>query len=183
MSASSLNSVRPLCRSDTDAMTNLLNKRSFLPMYTRAAAEAVQNGHPLTVMMIDADNLKTVNDQQGHKAGDKLILTVAKAISDCLRSTDIVCRYGGDEFVAVLPKVEPDKAWELGERIRKAVANTGFDVDGKRIGVTVSIGLATWPDHVADITQLMEKADEGLYSSKRLGRNRVMRYGEEIVPT
>src|SRR5690606_30273437 len=96
---------------ETDEMTNLLNKRSFMPMYTRAAEDALQNKHSLTVMMIDADNLKTVNDQQGHKAGDKLILTVAKAISDCLRSTDIVCRYGGDEFVAVLPKVDPDKAW------------------------------------------------------------------------
>lgn len=168
---------------DTDAMTNLLNKRSFMPMYTRAAEEAVQNKHSLTVMMIDADNLKTVNDQQGHKAGDKLILTVAKAISDCLRATDIVCRYGGDEFVAVLPKVDPDKAWELGERLRKAVANASFDVDGKNIGVTVSIGLATYPEQVSDIATLMEKADESLYISKRMGRNRVMRYGEEIVPT
>lgn len=167
---------------ETDEMTNLLNKRSFMPMYTRAAEEALRNNHSLTVMMIDADNLKEVNDKQGHQAGDKLILTVAKAISDCLRSSDIVCRYGGDEFVAVLPKVDPQKAWELGERLRKAVANTSFDVGGKRIGATVSIGIATFPDQVSDITQLMEKADETLYISKRTGRNRVMRYGEEIVP-
>jgi diguanylate cyclase len=168
---------------DTDEMTNLLNKRSFMPMYARAAEEALQNGHALTVMMIDADNLKEVNDKQGHQAGDKLILTVAKAISDCLRSTDIVCRYGGDEFVAVLPKVDPDKAFELGERLRNAVANTSFDVGGKRIGATVSIGIATYPHQVSDITQLMEKADETLYVSKRGGRNRVVRCGEEVATT
>jgi diguanylate cyclase (GGDEF)-like protein len=168
---------------ETDDMTNLLNKRSFMPLYKHAAEQALSAATPLTVMMIDADNLKEINDQHGHPAGDKLILTVAKAISDCLRASDIVCRYGGDEFVAVLPKVGPDKAWELGERLRKAVANTSFDVGGKRISATVSIGIATYPEQVADITQLMEKADESLYLSKRTGRNRVMQYGEEIVPT
>ncbi len=168
---------------ETDDMTRLLNKRSFLPLYKHAAEQAIGSSHPLTVMMIDADNLKEINDQFGHQAGDKLILTVATAISDCLRATDIICRYGGDEFVAVLPKLSPDKAWELGERLRKAVANTSFDVGGRRIAATVSIGMATYPTQVPDITQLLEKADESLYLSKRTGRNRVMQYGEEIVST
>jgi diguanylate cyclase len=167
---------------ETDEMTHLLNKRSFMPLYRHAAEQAVRNQQPLTAMMIDADNLKEVNDQFGHQAGDKLILTVAKAISDCLRATDIVCRYGGDEFVAVLPKLDPHKAWELGERLRKAVANTSFDASGKRISATVSIGIATWPQQVPDITTLLECADESLYMSKRTGRNRVMQYGEEITP-
>jgi diguanylate cyclase (GGDEF)-like protein len=168
---------------ETDDMTHLLNKRSFLPLYKHAVEYALHSSEALTVMMIDADNLKDVNDQHGHQAGDKLILTVAKAISECLRATDIVCRYGGDEFVAVLPKLGPDKAWELGERLRKAVANTSFDVSGRRIQATVSIGIATYPAQVSDITQLLEKADESLYLSKRTGRNRVMAYGEEITAT
>ena len=168
---------------ETDDMTHLLNKRSFMPLYKNAAEQALQRGHALTAMMIDADNLKEVNDQHGHQAGDKLILAVATAIADCLRATDIVCRYGGDEFVAVLPKLETQKAWELGERLRKAVANTSFDVDGRRISATVSIGIATYPAQVADISQLLEKADESLYLSKRTGRNRVMQYGEEITAT
>jgi diguanylate cyclase (GGDEF)-like protein len=105
---------------------------------------------------------------------------VAQAIGDCLRASDIVCRYGGDEFVAVLPKVGPDKAFELGERLRKAVSNTSFDIGGRRIAATVSVGIATYPMQVADVSQLMEKADESLYLSKRTGRNRVMQYGEEI---
>jgi diguanylate cyclase (GGDEF)-like protein len=178
-----LNKGRSLFKelAETDEMTHLLNKRSFMPLYKHAAEQALSNSQPLTAMMIDADNLKEVNDKFGHQAGDKLILTVAKAISDCLRATDIVCRYGGDEFVAVLPKVDPDKAWELGERLRKAVANTSFDVGGNRIAATVSIGIATYPQRVPDITLLLEKADESLYLSKRTGRNRVMQYGEEIV--
>ncbi|MEY4642925.1 MAG: hypothetical protein RLZZ227_2919 [Pseudomonadota bacterium] len=168
---------------DTDDMTHLLNKRSFMPLLKHAANEAVEDSHSLTVMMIDADNLKEINDQYGHQAGDKLIMTVAQAIGECLRTTDIVCRYGGDEFVAMLPKVDPDKAYELGERLRKAVSNTSFDIGGRRIGATVSIGIATYPMQVADVSQLMEKADESLYLSKRTGRNRVMQYGEEIFAT
>jgi diguanylate cyclase len=165
---------------ETDDMTRLLNKRSFLPLLKQAAEQAIENSHSLTVMMIDADNLKEINDQYGHQAGDKLIMTVAHAIGDCLRSSDIVCRYGGDEFVAVLPKVEPNKALELGERLRNAVCNTSFDIGGRRIAATVSVGIATYPTQVADVSQLMEKADESLYLSKRAGRNRVMQYGEEV---
>lgn len=168
---------------ETDDMTHLLNKRSFMALYKQAAEHAVGSGQSLTAMMIDADNLKEINDKYGHQAGDKLIMTVAQAIVDCLRASDIVCRYGGDEFVAVLPKVGTEKAWELGERLRKAVANTSFDADGRRISATVSIGLATYPTQVPDITQLLEKSDESLYLSKRTGRNRVMQYGEEIFPT
>jgi diguanylate cyclase len=166
---------------ETDDMTHLLNKRSFMPLYKNAAEYALQSSQSLTVMMIDADNLKEINDKYGHQAGDKLILSVATAIAECLRASDIVCRYGGDEFVAVLPKVDAQKAWELGERLRKAVANTSFDVEGRRISATVSIGTATFPAQVPDITQLLEKADESLYLSKRTGRNRVMQYGEEIT--
>lgn len=167
---------------ETDDLTHLLNKRSFLPLFKQAAEHAQSSAHPLTAMMIDADNLKEINDKFGHQAGDKLILTVAQAIVDCLRSSDIVCRYGGDEFVVILPKIGPEKAWELGERLRKAVANTSFDADGRRISPTVSIGIATYPSQVPDITQLLEKADESLYLSKSTGRNRVMQYGEEIFP-
>jgi diguanylate cyclase (GGDEF)-like protein len=168
---------------ETDDMTNLLNKRSFLPMLKQTAERAASNAQPLSVMMIDADNLKEINDQFGHQAGDKLILTVAKTLTECMRTSDLICRYGGDEFVAAVPQISAEKAWELGERVRKAVANTSFDVGGRRISATVSIGIASYPSQVSDVSQLMEKADESLYLSKRTGRNRVMHYGEEIVPT
>ncbi|MDT8397599.1 MAG: GGDEF domain-containing protein [Pseudomonadales bacterium] len=163
--------------SETDEMTKLLNKRSFNPMFSKAAEVAVKYAHPLSAMMIDADNLKQVNDVHGHAAGDQLIIRIAEIIQDSLRTSDIICRYGGDEFVALLPQLSAERAIEAGERLRSAVANMSFDADGKRIMSTVSIGIATWPDNVHEINELLEKADETLYESKRTGRNRVSSYG------
>ena len=129
-------------------------------------------------MMIDADNLKQVNDTYGHKTGDKLILTIASTIKDCLRTSDIICRYGGDEFVALLPQLPSERAIETAERLRSAIENTSFDVDGQRITTTVSIGIATYPDEVPIAEELLEKADETLYESKKAGRNVVISYAK-----
>ncbi|MAY03797.1 MAG: GGDEF domain-containing protein [Gammaproteobacteria bacterium] len=164
--------------SETDEMTGLLNKRSFSPMLNKATEVAVQYSQPLSIMMIDADNLKTVNDTHGHKAGDKLIETIAGAIRDCLRTSDITCRYGGDEFVALLPHLPSKKARETAERLRSAVESTSFDVDGVRISTTVSVGVASYPDEVKIADELMEKADEALYKSKASGRNCVITYSQ-----
>ncbi len=162
--------------SETDEMTSLLNKRSFIPMFNKAAEVAMKYNQPLSVMMIDADNLKEVNDKYGHKAGDKLIVSMANAIEDCLRTSDIICRYGGDEFVALLPQLPSSRAKETGERLRNAVENTSFDVDGQAISSTVSIGIASYPDEVGNVFDLLEKADDALYECKRAGRNNVISY-------
>jgi len=162
--------------SETDEMTGLLNKRSFIPMFNKAAEVAMKYNQPLSVMMIDADNLKEVNDKYGHKAGDKLIVSMANAIEDCLRTSDIICRYGGDEFVALLPRLPSSRAEETGERLRNAVENTSFDVDGQAISSTVSIGIASYPDEVGNVFDLLEKADDALYECKRAGRNNVISY-------
>lgn len=167
--------------SETDGMTGLLNKRSFSPMLHKATEIAVQYAQPLSVMMIDADNLKTVNDTYGHKAGDRLIVTIANTIKDCLRTSDTICRYGGDEFVALLPQLPAGKAVETAERLRSAVENTSFDVDGLKINTTVSIGIATYPDNVYMPEELLEKADEALYESKNAGRNTVVSYNHQDV--
>lgn len=180
MLASDVNYGRKMFKalSETDEMTNLLNKRSFSPMFNKAAEIAVKYTHPLSVMMIDADNLKGINDQYGHKAGDRLILTIASTIQDSLRTSDVICRYGGDEFIALLPQLPADRALEAGERLRSAVENTSFDVGGERISCTVSIGIATYPDDVADVNELLDRADETLYLSKKSGRNIVLSYAQ-----
>ena len=167
--------------SETDEMTNLLNKRFFIPMFNKAAEVAMKYNQPLSVMMIDADNLKEVNDKHGHKAGDRLIVTIATTIEECLRTSDIICRYGGDEFVALLPQLPASRAIETAERLRNAVENTSFDADGKLIKSTVSIGIATYPDEVGNVFELLEKADEALYECKRSGRNSVISYSTAQV--
>ena len=162
--------------SQVDEMTSLLNKRSFMPLFTRSADVAVKFSEPLSVMMIDADNLKNVNDTYGLAAGDKLITTIALTIQDSLRTTDVVCRYGGDEFVAILPKAGAEKARHTAERIRAAIENTSFDANGVRVSTTASIGVASYPEEVSDVNRLMEKADEALYVSKEVGRNTATAY-------
>ena len=164
--------------SEIDEMTSLLNKRSFRPLFYKAIEVAVKYKQPISVMMIDADNLKEVNDRFGHKAGDALIRNIAESIQVCLRASDIICRYGGDEFVAVLPQLSSDRALEAAERLRVAVENLSFDVDGARISSTVSIGIATYPLEVNVAEQLLTKADEALYESKRSGRNVVKKYSQ-----
>lgn len=163
---------------NTDEMTGLLNKRSLKQELERAMQSVVLNKQAMTVIMFDADNLKQTNDTKGHAAGDKLIIHIATILRDSFRSSDVVCRYGGDEFVAVLPQMGLAKAVETSERIRNAVAQTSFDSDGAPLATSVSVGFATWPDHTKDITQLMALADASLYESKHRGRNRVTHAGE-----
>lgn len=182
MLASDVNYGRKMFKelSETDEMTKLLNKRSFSPLFNKASEIALKYGQHLSVMMIDADNLKHINDNHGHKAGDKLIHMVANTIKDCLRASDVICRYGGDEFVALLPQLPAERAVEAGERLRSAVENTTFDVDGNKVSTTVSIGVATFPDDVADADELLDSADEALYESKKTGRNNVTSFGSLV---
>lgn len=178
MLASDVNYGRKMFKalSETDEMTNLLNKRSFSPLFNKAAEVAVKYNQPLSVMLIDADNLKEINDDFGHKTGDKLILMLANTTRECLRTSDVICRYGGDEFVALLPQLPAERALETGERLRSAIENTSFDAGGTRISTTVSIGVATYPDDVDNVHELIERADLALNESKKLGRNSIMNY-------
>lgn len=162
--------------SETDEMTGLLNKRSFGTVLIKAATLAKRYSYPMSLMMIDADNLKFVNDKYGHKAGDRLIITLADIIHDCLRMSDVIARYGGDEFVVLLPQATEDKAFEAGNRIKKAVENSSFDIEGNRVNTTVSIGIASYPNDALNMDELLEKADNSLYRSKKAGRNQVSHF-------
>ena len=162
--------------SETDDLTGLLNKRSFNTMLIKAAKLAMRYSQPLSIMVIDADNLKGINDKFGHKAGDRLIIMLGEIIHDCLRTSDIIARYGGDEFVVLLPQASSDKAIEAGNRIRLAVQNSSIDVEGNRINSTVSIGISSYPVDALNINEILEKADKSLYQSKKAGRNLVSHY-------
>ncbi len=159
--------------SETDEMTGLENIRSFKNTLNIEIMEASRHKHSFSVLMIDADGLKAINDEFGHDAGNMLIKTVANSIKSCLRESDRLARYGGDEFVVLLSKTSSNSALEAGERIRLAVENTSFDSAGNQLRATISIGIASYPEHAVNLEELMSRADRALYRSKEAGRNKV----------
>lgn len=167
---------------ETDELTGLLNQRSFMPLFEKAVSDATEDFLPLSALVLDVDRIQLINDHHGHKTGDRLLKTIADVLSDSARGGDLLCRQSGDEFVLVLPGVPAGRALEQAERLRRAIGNTSFDVDGNKVSASVSIGVATFPTHVTDAQQLLEKASECLWLGKRTGGNRVMHFEAEISP-
>lgn len=157
--------------SETDDLTGLLNRRAFAVVAARLFAQAARYERPLSVLMIDADGLKQVNDKYGHGAGDDLLCLLARSIQHELRTTDILARQGGDEFVALLPETAASSAREVGERVRRAVENARTNARGDWVGSTVSIGIATYPGDGRILDSLLANADTALYRAKTAGRN------------
>ncbi len=129
--------------------------------------------------MIDCDNLKTVNDTHGHEAGSRLLRQVANAVQVELRATDVPARYGGDEFIVLLPETPPKGAADVAERIRLAIAARPLAINGQNVVASVSIGFASYPEDGRTLDALAARADRALYQAKQEGRNRVVRYSPE----
>jgi diguanylate cyclase (GGDEF)-like protein len=166
--------------SKTDDLTGLLNMRAFNSILENEIARVMRYAQPFTVIMVDVDGLKYVNDRHGHSAGSRLIKTIGHSISESIRSTDILARYGGDEFVILMTHTSTEHARMAAERIRTAIHNTSFDMKGNRISTTASVGIASFPESVEDPEEVLEKADIALYKSKQSGRNRVTYYDSEL---
>lgn len=166
--------------SETDELTGLDNIRAFNNTLALEIKKSIRYQRVFSLLMIDADNLKSINDKYGHEAGDRLIRAIATTIQGCLRESDTLARYGGDEFIALLPETEQDRAIEAGERIRKAVENTAFDMNGEQIKSTVSIGIASFPHQADNNIDLLRKADKALYASKHAGRNKATLYSGNL---
>jgi diguanylate cyclase (GGDEF)-like protein len=162
--------------SETDDLTGLFNIRGFALAANRLFAQAARHGRPTSVLMIDSDNLKTVNDTHGHDAGNRLLRHLAQAIQAELRFTDVSARYGGDEFIVLLPDTPAKGAMEVAERIRNRVANSPLDYEGNRLLISVSIGIASFPEDGATLDALASHADRALYSAKQDGRNRTVKF-------
>jgi diguanylate cyclase (GGDEF)-like protein len=169
-----LNRARLL--SETDDLTRIYNMRGFAIVAGRLFDQTVRYNRPASLLMIDSDNLKAVNDLHGHEAGNQLLKLVAKCIENELRHTDVLARYGGDEFVALLPEAPATRALEVAQRIIKAVANTPLEFNGKRIDTSVSIGLASFPEDGRSIDALQGRADRAMYAAKEQGRNRAVQF-------
>lgn len=164
--------------SETDELTGVLNMRAFAGRLQQTVEDGEREDGGFVVMMIDADNLKPINDEHGHEVGNELIKSMVRGIHHGLRSSDVIARYGGDEFVALLAGANEVAAREAGERIRSAVENTSFDVNGARIATTVSIGFSVYPDMGVTADKLLTRADRALYVGKQSGRNRVVSFSD-----
>lgn len=168
--------------SETDDLTGLYNTRGFAIAANRLFGQAMRYGRPASVLMVDSDNLKHVNDSHGHEAGNRLLRQLANAVQAELRATDVPARYGGDEFIVLLPETPPKGAMDVAERIRNAIGARPLALDGQQLSATVSIGVACYPEDGRTLDALAARADRALYHAKQQGRNRVIRYSASGEP-
>jgi diguanylate cyclase (GGDEF)-like protein len=168
---------------ETDELTGAHNRRSLGGALQRELERSIRLGKPFSLMQIDADNLKSINDSFGHEAGDKLLKNLCDIVEETSRESDTLARTGGDEFVMLLPGIDGEHAAVIGERIRKAVTNSAFDVKGNQISTTVSIGIACYPHDTDNLDELLRMADSAMYLSKQAGRNKVTRHAVTVAAT
>ncbi|MFQ5877115.1 MAG: GGDEF domain-containing protein [Acidobacteriota bacterium] len=155
-----------------DRLTGLLTRESLFLALGTELKRCQRYGLPLAVLMMDLDRFKTVNDTHGHLMGSHVLAEVGRLIRESLRGADVAGRYGGEEFIAYLAETGPE-ALKAAERVRRAIASHPFSLDGRTIGVTISIGIARFPDHGGDLRSLVARADRALYEAKESGRDRV----------
>jgi len=163
-------------RAVTDGLTQLYNHTYFHQRFEEELARAKRYGRPMSLLMLDIDNFKLFNDTHGHLDGDRVLTKVASILAGAVRTVDIACRYGGEEFAVILPETGLQAAKAAGERIRHLVEEAFSDesVGGDPADrLTVSIGIAGFPVHASTRLELIEAADRALYRSKRQGKNRV----------
>jgi diguanylate cyclase (GGDEF)-like protein len=158
---------------ERDPLTGVLNRRAILARLRSEFAKARQTGEPLSLLFLDLDHFKSVNDSYGHRAGDQCLRGVIEPIAGELRQGDALGRYGGEEFLILLPGAGAADAEVVAERIRRRVQEMSMIVSGMRIGLTVSLGVAAMDENVAIPDELIERADAALYRSKSGGRNLV----------
>jgi diguanylate cyclase (GGDEF)-like protein/PAS domain S-box-containing protein len=158
-----------------DSLTNCLNRRSFYEKYATVFRAAQRDNHALSCIMSDIDMFKAINDRHGHTTGDEVIKKVADALNLSVRSTDSVCRYGGEEFCIILPGVELLQAEAIAELARQRIEQLGIvdEADNTAIAITTSFGISSMEQQPANLSELIDRADKALYQSKHSGRNRV----------
>ena len=158
-----------------DQLTGLYNRRYFMETLERELAKARRYATALTLCMVDLDHFKNVNDSYGHSAGDSVLSGIGRLLNEGARESDFACRYGGEEFVIILPSTDLEGARNVCERLRKSVEEALFEYDTMRIRITISIGMTEYsPSDDSSLSDLIKMADDALYQAKREGRNRVV---------
>lgn len=166
----------------TDALTGIANRRHFEWRLSEEVERARRYKYPLSALLLDLDHFKQVNDNYGHQIGDIVLQQVAQRLKSSLRRTDFLARYGGEEFVVLAPQTPAERAIILGERLRQVIAESPITVsDDLQIRITLSVGIAVFPDHAQNESELIGAADAALYKAKQMGRNRVCMFEPELV--
>ena len=167
----------------TDALTGIANRRAFDHEFERRIAEYRRKRRPFSLVLCDIDKFKHFNDTYGHVAGDAVLREVASRVASSVRDMDLAARYGGEEFGIVLPETRVQDAKIVAERIRLAIGDTSFVVDGQALQIAVSVGLTQSYSIDEDAQSIVKRADEALYASKQAGRNRgYFHDGEQVLP-
>jgi diguanylate cyclase (GGDEF)-like protein len=161
-------------RSRHDALTGLLNRRAMEEALLAQMQRSRRTGEPFTVLMIDLDHFKSVNDRHGHAAGDRALRHTAAALKAELREVDAIGRFGGEEFLVVMPGATVETALPVAERLRTALVIDGSAVEGATLLLSASIGIAQWREPAEEPSRLLMRADAALYDAKLRGRDRVV---------
>lgn len=162
-----------------DPLTQLYNRRYMDEVLRRELARSDRNGEPLSLLVLDLDHFKRINDSYGHEGGDAVLRKVAQVLRDNVRSCDVACRMGGEEMVVLLPNCGIDDALKRADALRRAIAAGDVLHDGRRLHATASIGVAAYPLHARSMQALVHAADLALYQAKHQGRDRVVRAADE----
>ncbi len=179
LAAASLENVRLINQTKrlaiTDALTGVYNRKFFVESLEKQLSLAKRYKETLTVIMADVDHFKRFNDTHGHSAGDRVLQQVSKILGATIRESDVLCRYGGEEFAIIMPKTNASESHEKAEKIRRHIESVRFTniAPGSAIGITISMGIASFPEHGAEYNALVDAADSALYKAKKNGRNRV----------
>ncbi len=169
-------------KASVDGLTGLLNRRELDARCDAAVALALRHGRTLSCVLLDLDHFKSINDRFGHAAGDAVLREAARRIRSCSRASDIVGRYGGEEFMLLLPETDATAAAAAAEKLRLVLSGTPFELAGIELDVTGSVGVAAWDEPMMATESLVAAADEALYQAKALGRNRVELYSARTSP-
>jgi diguanylate cyclase (GGDEF)-like protein/PAS domain S-box-containing protein len=165
-----------------DALTGLLDRREATRLLDEEIRRASRYQRPLALLWIDLDHFKQVNDKMGHAAGDAVLRGLSHLVSTKVRQVDLVSRFGGEEFVVVLPEMDAIQAEQSAERLRQLVASTPLQLDdGRSVSLTMSVGVAIFPDHGENAPKLIAAADRAMYQAKASGRNRVVMASSEMT--
>jgi diguanylate cyclase (GGDEF)-like protein len=168
----------------TDGLTGLFNHRECQKRLAEELERAQRYGRTFSVLLVDVDHFKSVNDACGHQVGDRVLKQVAQRTTQHLRQVDIAARYGGEEFMVILPETAGEAAMLVADRIRQAVMSEGVDTpSGDKLLLTVSVGVATFPEDADTREGLIASADHALYVAKEMGRNQVCRYSRATQPS